>query len=120
MKKIQISIPEMGRAVGTLGWLSTIIEDMQKSIKISQTTTGMPCLTYQDATEGKRYIIATPYIHSEHYKEYKNIDGIATIRAVGNDFQCGIFKSLTPAAEKACSEWIEKNVEQFKEQLEAS
>lgn len=124
MKTIEIKIPELGNAAGTLNWVADKLLEIQKSLKIGKTKNGLPCLTYQHPfdkknDEYKRYIFCKPYIESDDDGCYKRINNISIVYELDDDsrYKFGIFKYLTPSAKIKVNEFITSIAENFEDSL---
>ena len=51
MKTIEIRVPELGNASGTCNWVAEKLEQLSNSLQLSETKSGLPCLTYESPTD---------------------------------------------------------------------
>lgn len=73
MKTVEIKIPELGSAIGTTSWVAKKIEHIQKTLKVSKTRQGEPCLTYDHWSDtdkdGKSKTYILMFMSNEQYQE---------------------------------------------------
>lgn len=119
MKTIEVKIPELGNANGTCKWVAEKLEQLSKSLELSQTKSGVPCLTYESPIEKdkdnkpKRYVFCKPRsVYDEGFRLY---EGMSVIHSVDNEFtiENGVFIYLTPKAANIVDDFIMKVADEF-------
>lgn len=117
MKKIEITIPELGKATGTTAWVAEELEKINKTLTQGTTKLGTPALFYEkELQNGKlgRFLFCT--VGSEtNTQEYHGLDfrnygqvydkTLCTWPVETNDYW-GLFPYLTPKAEESVRDFI--------------
>lgn len=130
MKTIEIRIPEMGGAIGTTKWVADKLERINRTLQVSRTKGGEPCLSYehwQDKDkEGKprRYILCLISYNMGEYMDHYELKfyNVFCVNPTHNGTPYGIylFEMLSESAKEIVEQYLDNVCEKFKEEYNAN
>lgn len=116
MKNLEIKIPEIGNAVGTLGWVANELEYINNNLVCTHTKDNEPAIFYKSKKDSSKLMylmcISNSWEPNQTGWEYGRV---SIINLIYNHYEEGLFPVLNPSAAKKVEEYLMALADDFEE-----